>query len=369
MVVASDKIIVENHNKLNFFNTATGQLISKTIELSTPTGGVGVRPIGVINDTLFVTESNGCLYTYSVPKPSQADTEKPTASIDLAATNQFSVQDGKNQIKIPVTISEEADMDVTVVDQTGLPVRTIGWDRHLKGTSYFYWDGKDSRGFNVTRGNYYIIVKLTDLSGNKNEYVANDKLINVTEGFGLTVKNANLRSDANTLSTVLRTIPVGSEVTVTGETGDWYQVEYRIVSAVLKGYISKPLINVPSNQQISNIVAGKTRINANVRNFAGTQYDTKKILPAGTDVSIVSAVGDWYVVEYQKDSYYRDQGYVAKYLITLPTSTSMVYTVISGDTLWKIAQKNGVTIDSIVKANNLDPAKPLYIGQKLTIVK
>lgn len=369
MVVASDRIILENYNKIKFFNSATGQLIYSTLQLTPTTGASGLRPIGVIKDTIFVTETNQFLYTYAVPKPSQLDTEKPTATIDLPAVSQLSMQDGKNQIKIPVTISETADMDVTIVDESGQVVQTIGWGRHLKGTSNFYWDGKNSRGFNVIRGNYYPIVKLTDLAGNKNEYAARDKLIQIIEGFGLTLKNTNLRSAPTTQSTILRTIPAGSEVVITGETGDWYQIEYRIVSSVLKGYVSKPLIKVPSNQEIQAIESAKTRTNVNVRTNPGTQYDTKIVLPMNTDIKIYSAIGDWYSIEYKKDSMTLDSGYVAKFTITLPTVSTFVYTVIAGDSLWKIAQKNGVTIDSIVKANNLDPNQPLYIGQKLTIVK
>ncbi|WP_342043380.1 outer membrane protein assembly factor BamB family protein [Bacillus sp. OTU2372] len=369
MVVASDKIILENYNKIKFFNTATGQLIFSTLQLSTPTGGVGVRPIGVINDTIFVTESNQILYTYAVPKPTQADTVKPTATIDLPAVSQLSVQDGKYQISIPVTISEDADMDVTIVDESGQTVQTIGWGRHLKGTSNFYWDGKNNRGFNVIRGNYHPVVKLADLAGNTNVYDARDKVIQITAGFGLTVKNANLRTTADTQSAIITTIPAGSEVAITGETGDWYQVEYRIISSVLKGFIFKPLIKVPSNQEIQTIDNAKTRTNANVRTSAGTQYASKIVLPMNTDIKIISALGDWYLIEYKKDTIYSDQGYVAKYIVTLPTVSTFVYTVVSGDTLWMIAQKYGVTVDAIVKANNLDVNQPIYVGQKLTIVK
>ncbi|WP_144567541.1 LysM domain-containing protein [Neobacillus bataviensis] len=42
------------------------------------------------------------------------------------------------------------------------------------------------------------------------------------------------------------------------------------------------------------------------------------------------------------------------------------YTVVSGD-IWRIAQKYGVTVDAIVKANNLDVNQPIYVGQKLTL--
>ncbi|MGM0883137.1 MAG: LysM peptidoglycan-binding domain-containing protein [Bacillota bacterium] len=50
-----------------------------------------------------------------------------------------------------------------------------------------------------------------------------------------------------------------------------------------------------------------------------------------------------------------------------PAAQPIIHTVQSGDTLWKIAQKYSLTVDAIVKANNLDPNKYLVIGQKLTI--
>ncbi len=159
---------------------------------------------------------------------------------------------------------------------------------------------KNSRGFNVTRGNYHPVIKLTDLAGNVNVYDASEKVIQVTAGFGLTLKNSNLRTAADPSSTILRVIPFGSEVTITGETGDWYQVEYRIVSSVLKGYIAKTLIKVPSNQEILNISSATTRTNVNVRTSAGTQYGTKIVLPMNTAIKIISALGDWYLIEYQK---------------------------------------------------------------------
>jgi outer membrane protein assembly factor BamB/LysM repeat protein len=369
MVVASDKIILENNNKIKLFNSETGQLISSSLQLSTTTGGVGVRPIGVIQDIVFVTESNQILYMYGVPKPIQPDIVKPTATIDLQAVNQITVQNGKNQIQIPVTTSEDADMTVTIVDEGGLVIQTLGSGRYLKGTSNFYWDGKNSRGFNVKRGNYHPVVNLTDLAGNTNVNDASDKLIQITEGFGLILKNSNMRASADTQGTIIRTIPAGSEVTIIGGEGDWYQVAYSIISTVLKGYVYMPLIKEPSNQEINSIENAKTRTNANVRTSAGTQSGIKVMIPMNTDIKIISASGDWYLVEYKKDTIYTDQGYAAKFTVTLPTVTTFGYTVVAGDSLWKIAQKNGVTIDSIVKVNNLDPNQPIYIGQKLTIVK
>lgn len=52
---------------------------------------------------------------------------------------------------------------------------------------------------------------------------------------------------------------------------------------------------------------------------------------------------------------------------TAPPAGETVHEVKSGDTLFDIALKYGVTVDAIVKANNLSDANQLSIGQKLII--
>lgn len=58
-------------------------------------------------------------------------------------------------------------------------------------------------------------------------------------------------------------------------------------------------------------------------------------------------------------------------ILKLPSSTNVpnnnnVYTVVSGDSLYRIAQRFGVTVDAIMRANNLSNSN-LSIGQKLVI--
>ncbi len=50
-----------------------------------------------------------------------------------------------------------------------------------------------------------------------------------------------------------------------------------------------------------------------------------------------------------------------------PTPTVNIYTVVSGDTLSKIAQQYGVTVDDIVSANKLQSRSILSVGQQLVI--
>lgn len=50
-----------------------------------------------------------------------------------------------------------------------------------------------------------------------------------------------------------------------------------------------------------------------------------------------------------------------------PPAQTLVYTVQPGDSLWKIANKYGTTVDNLAMLNRIDPGKPIYAGQKLRI--
>lgn len=54
--------------------------------------------------------------------------------------------------------------------------------------------------------------------------------------------------------------------------------------------------------------------------------------------------------------------------LTVP-EPQQIHTVQSGDTLWKIATKYGTTIPAIIEANKLDPNAYIWVGQKLIIPK
>ncbi|MBS4031895.1 MAG: LysM peptidoglycan-binding domain-containing protein [Clostridiales bacterium] len=50
-----------------------------------------------------------------------------------------------------------------------------------------------------------------------------------------------------------------------------------------------------------------------------------------------------------------------------PQPTGRVYIVRSGDSIWKIARMFGVTMESIIAANNLQNPSLIFPGQKLII--
>ena len=55
-----------------------------------------------------------------------------------------------------------------------------------------------------------------------------------------------------------------------------------------------------------------------------------------------------------------------KILLPTTTTSSNSYIVQKGDSLWSIAQKNGVNVNDLIKANNLSNLT-IYVGQELTI--
>ncbi len=66
---------------------------------------------------------------------------------------------------------------------------------------------------------------------------------------------------------------------------------------------------------------------------------------------------------------YRNGAQPASSSSTSAKATSGTYVVKSGDTLWKISQHNGVTINELAKANNISSNTRLRIGQVLKIPK
>jgi spore germination protein len=54
--------------------------------------------------------------------------------------------------------------------------------------------------------------------------------------------------------------------------------------------------------------------------------------------------------------------------LTIPVQNKgTIYMVQSGDSLWKIAQKFGVSMEALANINNLGPNAYLQVGQKLNI--
>jgi uncharacterized protein YraI len=95
-------------------------------------------------------------------------------------------------------------------------------------------------------------------------------------------------------------------LTILGESGDWFQVQYNGSGTVKTGYIAKFLIDTN--------VKGITLKNANLRTGPGTEYEITRIIPVGSKLTVYSESGNWYRVEY-RGSDITNVGYIAKFLM------------------------------------------------------
>lgn len=129
-----------------------------------------------------------------------------------------------------------------------------------------------------------------------------------------------MRSGPATTYSILGTYNSGTVMTVTGESGDWYQVSYNGTS----GYVYKTYLKTGSSSSsdgYSVTEMSDTKASAisavHMRTGPGTSYTSQRVLSVGTSVTITGYTGDWYRV-----SYNGSEGYVYKSYLSTDSSSS-----------------------------------------------
>ncbi|WML48332.1 LysM peptidoglycan-binding domain-containing protein [Neobacillus sp. PS3-34] len=352
IILTPSYIIVNGDSVIKWLDIYNGQLARTMTE-----PGVNYQPYTAVDGALVAMDSSYNLYYYAAAN----DTVKPVLTLD-SVPNRFSPYES-NPAQLNFYLSEDAYVKMTVKNSQGQAVRTSDFGLLNSGWNYKTWDGKDDSGQVVPYGAYTLSFEVKDLSGNTTISENTAKKMNVADIKGTTVTETISRKGAGTTYDVLATIPSGTQVTILDETTDWFKVNFTINSTIYEGYVQKSVVATRSNP------------------------NPQPTTPAGTN-SVIYTVqsGDtlWKVAQKFNvttqaivDANNLDP---AKYLsvgqkLTIPGQaaqpeqpvTGTTYTVQSGDTLWKVAQKFNVTTQAIVDANKLDPTKYLYVGQKLTI--
>ena len=103
----------------------------------------------------------------------------------------------------------------------------------------------------------------------------------------------NLRSQANTSSSILSVLPYGTQVDVISTTGDgcWHQVTYQGVT----GYVSGDYLSVVAEKVYGQVVTDVL----NVRSGPGTNYAVCGSLNSGAVVEVLDTIGGlggWYKI-------------------------------------------------------------------------
>ena len=135
-----------------------------------------------------------------------------------------------------------------------------------------------------------------------------------------------IRSAKSTKADVVCKVPAGRTVTLSGsmDADGWYQVRYKDSKGTHKGYMVGKYIKVKS------ISTGTINTSTAVLRTAADSYsDMLGVIPDKSKVSILSVLGDWYLVEYDQQICYVDGSCVA----SEATDKSKGYGTVTVDTL------------------------------------
>lgn len=164
---------------------------------------------------------------------------------------------------------------------------------------------------------------------------------------------------------------------------DYIRTQNKLTSDSL--YVGQSLIVAPYTSKVPK-VAGTITTSASLRTSPSSSSTLISYLQVGTSLNILGKTGNWYKVSCAKGT-----GYVSIWVTTItqeiannttastyfsskiPVDTSKdtisykSYTVVKGDTVWSIAEKNGIPDYELRSANNLSSSSVLYIGQVLKV--
>lgn len=121
-----------------------------------------------------------------------------------------------------------------------------------------------------------------------------------------------LRSGASLSASILKTLDKGAQMTVTGESGDWYKVSYNGT----EGYVYKTYLTVSgSSSSGSSSASAKTGTITGTyvrfRSGASTGSSILTTFPKGASVTVSATEGDWYKVSYNGQTGYVYKSYVS----------------------------------------------------------
>ena len=155
----------------------------------------------------------------------------------------------------------------------------------------------------------------------------------------------NVRPQPNTSQSAIGKLSEGEAVTIVGESGNWYEIEYNnSIAYVSKDYITFTPIT-PETPEITKQIAYVYNLDGgtlNVRPQPNTSQSAIGKLTEGEAVTIVGESGNWYEIEYNNST-----GYVSKDYITFNKPNQHPDANIDFETTPRI----GVVIDSVTSLN------------------
>lgn len=262
------------------------------------------------------------------------------------------------------TLAEPAKLSIYIANAAGAHMKSVITEQSFQaGTHTFTWDGTDFYGGKAVNGNYYIRVML--IEGASAGYISFTDNVRFEGGYEVKALQPEKRVRVVAEKAQLSVYPAGQGYTaVKGDT--FPLISETIENGRYEVLVKEGVSGTINASDVELVVETVPPTVPNTAEYTVVSGDTLWKIAAKFNTTI-SEIVKLNNLDPNKYLYIGQQLNVPAAVSPEPAPQPVIHTVQSGDTLWKIAQKYGTTIDAIVKANNLDPAKYLYIGQKLTI--
>lgn len=376
-IATKDKLFIGNNKKIIIMDAKTGALLKDF-----PLNAVGDQMVAIAGDMLITTD-NSRLYGIKTFETG-SDVTLPSAHLNMydanpigikATTKRFSSLEKDTPGPLVVFyLSEDAHVELSFTSEEGQTVRRINLGLIKEGWNEYRWDGKDDGGNPVPYGRYYYGFTMKDMAGHVGNSIIRDEIISVGDVVGIVINNSNLRSGPGTHFDVIRVVPIGDKVTVLSDTNNWYEVNVPVDGYEIRGYISKNLVSTASS--LKTIQNPPTTTPPSQGGQPTEVYD-KYTVQGGDTLGKIAQRFATTIENFVKINTISNPNILhVGQVLNVPAKTTnsvqpvpsqIEHTIQAGETLWMISNRYKVTIDEIVKANNINNPNVLHVGQKLMI--
>lgn len=192
-----------------------------------------------------------------------------------------------------------------------------------------------------------------------------DSLWSISRKFGVTV---NELKKVNNLSSNL--LSIGQNLIIPGKKNNTSSNEYVVKKGdTLYGIANKYNVSVDNLKSYNNLSADSLSIGQIIKIPDNKVNSNEYVVKSGDSLYSISRKYGVSVDELMSVNNLKSTVLSVGQVLKIPNSgkvTNVIYTVKKGDSLWSIAKNNKTTVDAIVKLNNLSNAN-LSIGQKLLL--
>lgn len=192
-----------------------------------------------------------------------------------------------------------------------------------------------------------------------------DSLWSISRKFGVSV---NELKKVNNLSSNL--LSIGQNLIIPGKKNNTSSNEYVVKKGdTLYGIANKYNVSVNNLKSYNNLSTDSLSIGQKIKIPDNKVNSNEYVVKSGDSLYSISRKYGVSVDELMSVNNLKSTVLSVGQVLKIPNSgevTNVIYTVKKGDSLWSIAKNNKTTVDAIVKLNNLSNAN-LSIGQKLLL--